>query len=70
MYEARKANKVYEIDKPQIDEYAASGYDIFDAKGKLVKHAAGKTVPYAKYEELLEENKKLKAKIEKSKAKD
>lgn len=65
MYEARKANKVYEIEKQEVDQYAASGYDIFDAKGKLYKHAAGKTVPYAEYEKLLAEVKKLKEQAKK-----
>lgn len=49
--EARKANKVYQIDKLQADAYAAQGYDIYDG-AKLVKHAAGKTVPIAEYERL------------------
>lgn len=58
--EARKANKVYQIDKLQVDEYAAAGYDIYDGK-KLVKHAVGKSVPIAEYEKVKAELEALKA---------
>ncbi len=64
--EARKDNKVYQVDKTEADAYAAAGYDIYD-KGKLVKHAAGKTVPIAQYEALEAEVKKLKAELKKAK---
>ena len=66
--EARKANKVYHIEKLQADEYAAAGYDIFDGK-KLVKPAANKTVPYSEYMKVVEELESLKkAKAATSKA--
>ena len=39
------------------------GYDIVDKNGKLIAAGHGKTVPYAKYEALLSENEKLKAKL-------
>lgn len=39
------------------------GYDIVDETGKLLSAGHGKTVPYAQYETLLTENKKLKADI-------
>lgn len=61
--EARKLNKVYDIDKSQADAYAAQGYDIYDGK-KLVKHGAGKTVPLAEYEKVKAELERLKAKRE------
>ena len=57
--EARKANKVYQIDKAQADEYAAAGYDIYEG-GKLKHHAVGKTVPIADYEALKAELEALK----------
>ena len=39
------------------------GYDIVDENGKLLAAGHGKTVPYAQYEALLAENKKLKAEL-------
>lgn len=60
--EARKGNKLYQIDKTQADAYAAQGYDIFDGK-KLVKHGAGKSVSIEAYEKVLAENEELKAKL-------
>ena len=57
--EARKLNKVYQIDRQQADAYAAQGYDIYDGS-KLVKHAKGKSVPIAEYEKVVAELEKLK----------
>ena len=61
--EARKANKVYQVDEQSAKAYQAQGYDIYD-DGKLVEHAKGKTVPVAEYEKVkaeLEAMKRAKA---------
>ena len=60
---AVKENKVYTIDESQRKAYAAQGYDITDDRGKIIEYAVGKTVPYAKYAALLEENKRLKKQL-------
>ena len=57
---AVKENKVYTIDETQRKAYAAQGFDITDDSGRIIEYAAGKTVPYAKYAALLEENNRLK----------
>ena len=57
--EARKGNKVYQVDEQSAKAYQAHGYDIYDG-GKLVQHAAGKTVPIAEHE-------KVKAELEEAK---
>ena len=57
---AVKENKVYTITESQRKAYAAQGFDITDDRRKIIEYAAGKTVPYAKYAALLEENKRLK----------
>lgn len=62
MLQAVKSNKVYDIDKGQAEAYSAAGYDIIE-DGRIVKHAANKTVPYAKYEEALEEIDRLKKQV-------
>ena len=66
--EARKLNKVYQIDKSQADVYAAQGYDVYEGE-KLVKSGAGKTVPFSEYEKAKAELKKVKAELERLKAK-
>ena len=53
---AVKENKVYTIDESQRKTYAALGFDITDDSGRILEYAAGKTVPYAKYAALLDEN--------------
>lgn len=57
---AVKENKVYTITEQQRKAYAAQGFDITDDNGRIIEYAAGKTVPYAKYAAVLEENKRLK----------
>ena len=47
---AVKQNKVYIVDEKSMDGYAAKGFDIYCDDGKIVKHGAGKTVPYVDYE--------------------
>ena len=52
--EARKGNKVYQVDEQSAALYQAQGYDIYDG-GKLVQHAKGKTVPIAEHEKVVKE---------------
>lgn len=59
---AVKSNKEYTIAPEQADEYAAQGFDIYDG-GTLVRHAANKTVPIAKYEAALREIDALKKQV-------
>ena len=60
---AVKENKVYTIDETQRKAYAAQGFDITDDSGKIIEYATGKTVPYAQYAAVLEENKRLKKQL-------
>ena len=60
---AVKENKVYTIDETQRKAYASQGFDILDDSGKIIEYAAGKTVPYAQYAALLEENNRLKKQL-------
>ena len=52
---AEKDNKVYTIDESTKDRYAAEGYDIRDDDGKVIAYGKGKTVPYEKYQRVLQE---------------
>ena len=62
MLYAVKENKTYEVsDKAQQSEFLKRGYDIADAAGRVIEHAPGKTVPYAQYAALLEENARLRS---------
>lgn len=60
---AFKGNKVYTIDEKQKKTYVDAGFDIKDDSGKVIAHGRGKTVPYADFAALQEENKALKEKI-------
>ena len=60
---AVKENKVYTIDETQRKAYAAQGFDITDENGRIIEYAAGKTVPYAQYATVLEENNRLKKQL-------
>lgn len=60
---AVKENKVYTITEQQRKSYVAQGFDITDDQGKIIEYAAGKTVPYAQYAAVLEENKRLKKQL-------
>ena len=57
---AVKENKVYTITEQQRKAYVAQGFDITDDNGRIIEYAAGKTVPFAQYADVLEENKPLK----------
>ena len=58
---AVKNNKVYKIDEASKKAYLSQGYEIQDEKGNVVATPDTKTVPYADYQKVLDENKKLKA---------
>ena len=60
---AVKENKVYTIDETQRKAYASQGFDILDDSGRIIEYAAGKTVPYAKYAAVLDENRRLKQQL-------
>ena len=51
MFTAQKGNKVLKIESAEVKQYRALGFDIYEGD-KLLHHGHGKTVPYAKYEEL------------------
>lgn len=59
MLQAKKANKNLTISDEEKNYYHSLGFDIY-RNGKLVKHGAGKTVPYEKYEKVLKELEELK----------
>ena len=65
MLYAVKGNKSYQIgdNAAQRTAYLSRGYDIVDENGKTVQHSPAKTVPYAKYAALLEENAELKRQL-------
>ncbi|MCK3937160.1 hypothetical protein ACQ7BN_08285 [Streptococcus suis] len=65
-YVAEKGNKVYDIDKSQIEAYVAQGFDILE-DGKVVKSGTGKSISAEEYDKVVEENKKLNTEIKKLK---
>lgn len=60
---ATKGNKVYTIDQSQQERYVKEGFDILDDSGKVVQQGAGKTVPYEKYQTVVNENTTLKKQL-------
>ena len=63
MYLAKKSNKVLIIAEEEAKAYQAQGFDIVEGD-KVLYHGHGKTVPYAKYEELKAELEQAKAELE------
>lgn len=61
--EARKLNKVYQIDEREAQAWADDGYDIYN-RGRLVQRGSGKTVPLGEYDKLQAENAGLKDEAE------
>lgn len=57
---AIKGNKVYTLAEEEKQHYINEGFDIYDAKGKVVAYGKGKTVPYEMYLEVKEELESLK----------
>ena len=66
MFKAKKENKIYNIDESQMKEYLDRGYDVYE-NDKLYKRSPKTKVTYAEYEKVVEENKELRAELEKSK---
>lgn len=60
---AVKANKQYTITETEKKSYLAQGFDIID-DNETVEHSPQATVPYSKYEKLLNENFALKSENE------
>lgn len=59
---AVKANRQYTITEAESGRYQDEGYDILADDGKTVlKAGKGKTVPYAKYQEAVDQATKLQA---------
>lgn len=58
---AEKGNKVYTIDESMKARYEADGFDIKDESGRLISTGKGKTVPYEKYQKVVDELNALKA---------
>jgi len=67
---AVKGNREYTITADAVAASAKRGFDVYDDRGKLVERAQGKAVPWVQYEALLKENSKLKAELDKLKAKE
>ena len=66
---AVKANKEYAITEAEKKGYIDQGFDIIGNDGDVVAYGRGKTVPYADYKALQEENEKLKQELESFKSK-
>lgn len=61
---AVKANRQYTITEAESGRYQDQGYDILSDDGKTVlKSGKGKTVPYAKYQEAVDQTTKLQAQV-------
>lgn len=60
---AVKGNKEYTIAETQKDQYVRDGFDIVDDVGKILQAGAGKSVPFAQYQAVLDENTGLKEQI-------
>ncbi len=59
---AEKGNKVYEISEADKKRYQEEGFDIYE-DGKLIASGRGKMISFKEYENLKEENVKLKEKL-------
>lgn len=54
MLEARKENKVYQINEQQKDRYLKDGFDIYE-DGNLLEHTPKKKITLAEHERILNE---------------
>lgn len=65
MLYAVKDNRTYQVgDSEALQKaYLAQGFDIVDETGKIITHSPTKTVPYAQYAAVLEENAALKKQL-------
>lgn len=61
----RKGNKVRYVEAGRLEVFLKQGFEQIDEQGNVVRRATGgSVVPIAKYNQLLEENERLKAEIE------
>ena len=58
---AVKKNRMYTITEADQKRFIAQGYDIFDDSGNCIAYGAGKTVPFIRYKNALDEIAKLEA---------
>lgn len=66
MLYAVRGNKQLKIDEKETGTYLALGYDIAKAEGnklEIIKHSANKTVPFAQFEKVQDENDALKEQV-------
>lgn len=61
---AVKGNKEYTITATQKEQYVRDGYDILDESGKILQVGAGKSVPFATYQTVLDEKVKLEKRVQ------
>ena len=64
----KRANKILRIDERNKKAYLALGYNVIDAKGRVIEHNTATVTP-AEYKALVEENAQLKAEIKTLKGK-
>lgn len=60
---ATKGNKVYTIDQTRRNVMSMRALTSSTTAGKLVRHGAGKTVPYDKFQTVANENTALKKQL-------
>lgn len=61
----RKGNKVRYVEAGRLEAFLKQGFEQIDEQGNVIRRATGgSVVPIAKYNQLLEENERLKAEIE------
>lgn len=61
----RKGNKVRYVEVGRLEAFLNQGFEQIDEQGNVIRRATGgSVVPIAKYNQLLEENERLKAEIE------
>lgn len=63
----RRANMTLRVPADMKAQYLAQGYNVIDAKGKVIEHNT-KEVTFAEHKAALDENAKLNAEIAKLKA--
>lgn len=68
MAQVRKRNRVLTVSKEALPSFLERGYDQVDEKGRIIKRATGgRLVPLKEYNQLLEENERLKQELQASK---
>jgi hypothetical protein len=66
MAKVRKKNRILTVNDNEVESFLKQGYDQIDEKtGEIIRRAtAGKVVPVAEFNKVLEENAALKAEID------